>query len=159
MHITRLTENEGARLRQIRLRALREAPDAFGQPYAHAEALPDDSWRAQLRKMATYVAVVDGIDVGMVRGGLDDDDQTTAWLFSMWVDPTTRGQGVGVALIKAVIDWGRSVHARRILLDVGDKNAPAIALYARMGFQPKGHVMSFAPPREHIHEHQRELIL
>ena len=65
--IKRLAVDEGLRLRTIRLRALADAPDAFGSTYDEAAARPLDSWTAQLQEIATFVAVVDGKDVGLVR--------------------------------------------------------------------------------------------
>jgi GNAT superfamily N-acetyltransferase len=78
---------------------------------------------------------------------------------SMWVAANVRRTGVGGVLVDAVIEWARSSGVNRLLLDVADNNAPAIALYARKGFQPNGEVSTFPPPREHIREHQRELRL
>ena len=77
----------------------------------------------------------------------------------MWVSPEVRGQGVGEALIDAVVEWARVSGARRVLLDVGDHNQPAIALYARKGFEPNGIIGSLPTSRNYIREHQRELQL
>ena len=157
--IKRLAADEGLRLRTIRLRALVDAPDAFGTIYDEAAAQPLDSWTAQLQEIATFVAVVNGEDVGLVRGARDDLQPNTAWLISMWVSPEVRGQGVGETLIDAVVEWARVSGARRVLLDVGDHNQPAIALYARKGFEPNGTIGSLPTPRSHIREHQLELQL
>ena len=157
--IKRLAADEGLRLRTIRLRALADAPDAFGSTYDETVARPMDSWTKQLQEIATFVAVIDGEDVGLVRGARDDLQPDAAWLISMWVSPEVRGQGVGEALIDAVIEWARVSGARRVLLDVGDHNQPAIALYARKGFEPNGTIGSLPTPRSHIREHQRELHL
>ena len=157
--IRRLAAEEAPRLRAIRLRSLAEAPDAFATTYDEAASLPLSSWTAQLRKIVTFVAVVDGEDVGLVRGARDDSHADAAWLISMWVSPEVRGQGVGEALIDAVVEWARGSGARRLLLDVGDHNQPAIALYARMGFEPNGTTGSLPAPRDHMREHQRELRL
>ena len=159
MEIRRLEAHEGLRLRAIRLRSLADAPDAFGSTHDEVKARPLDSWAAQLREIPTFAAVADGEDVGIVRGARDDSRADAAWLISMWVDPEVRGQGVGEALIDAVVGWARASGARRLLLDVGDHNRPAIALYARMGFEPNGTTGSLPAPRSHIREHQRELML
>ena len=157
--IERLAANEGQRLRTIRLRALGDAPDAFGTTYDEAAARPLDSWSAQLKEIATFAAVVDGEDVGLVRGARDESQSDAAWLISMWVSLEVRGQGVGEGLIDAVVEWARNSGARRVLLDVGDHNQAAIALYARKGFEPNGTTGSLPAPRSHIREHQRELKL
>lgn len=159
MEVQRLKASEGVRLRSIRLRALQDAPDAFGSTFEETSARPVESWSEQLRQLPTFVAVLEQQDVGLVRGDLDKDDSCTAWLISMWVAPEARGHGVGDALIERVVNWARSAGAHRMLLDVGDENAHAIALYARMGFKPNTVVSTLPPPREHILEHQRELKL
>ena len=145
--IKRLAADEGLRLRTIRLRALADAPDAFGSTYDETAARPMDSWAAQLQEIATFVAVVDGEDVGLVRGARDDLQSDAAWLISMWVSPEVRGQGVGETLIDAVVEWARVSGARRVLLDVGDHNQPAIALYARKGFEPRNGTIGSLPIR------------
>jgi ribosomal protein S18 acetylase RimI-like enzyme len=156
MDIQRLAVDEGQRLRRIRLRALADSPDAFGGTYAEAVSRPMAAWSTQLQKMATFVAVMEGEDVGLVRCTSDAHEHDTAWLISMWVAPEARGQGVGEALVDAVIDYARSTRATRLLLDVADDNRHATALYARKGFEPNGKTGSLPAPRQHIREHQRE---
>ena len=143
----------------IRLRALADAPDAFASTYAAIADLPLEIWTKQLQEIATFVAVIHGEDVGLVRCVSDEHHHDTAWLISMWVAPEARGQGVGDALVDAVIEYARSSGASRLLLDVGDRNQPAIALYDRKGFEPNGQTDSLPAPRNHIREHQRELRL
>ena len=157
MHVVRLTPDEGLRLRAIRLRALRDSPDAFGTVFADEEAKSIASWSQAIADLPTFVAVDEGCDVGMVRSGLDARRADTAWLISMWVAPGARRRGIGEALIEVVVAWAEASGIHRLLLDVADDNAAAIALYAKTGFQPTGEVGSLPPPREHIREHQREL--
>jgi len=151
--------NAGSRLRHIRLRALADTPDAFGAVYAEAAARPMDTWAQQLDDIATFVAVHDGEDVGLVRCAGDEQRRDTAWLISMWVAPEARGLGVGNALVNAVIEHARASGAARLVLDVADENRHAIALYASQGFEPNGVTGSLPAPRQHIREHQRELRL
>jgi GNAT superfamily N-acetyltransferase len=159
VRLEQLTVEEGPRLRAIRLRALLDAPDAFGSTLEEALVRPAESWSRQLLDLPTFVAVADGLDVGIVRCERDKVETGTAWVISMWVAPERRRGGVGAALVDTVINWARSTGVTRLFLDVADHNAPAIALYTRKGFMPNGEVSTLAPPREHIREHRRELRL
>ena len=159
VHLDRLTPEEAPRLRAIRLRALRDSPDAFGSTLEEALARSTEDWAQQIRDLPTFIAVDDGLDVGLVRGASDATRADTAWLLSMWVAPEVRRRGVGGLLVDAVVDWAQSIGASRLILDVADGRAPAVALYAGKGFTPNGEVGSLPPPREHIREHQRELRL
>lgn len=159
MRIERLHPDDWHRYRQIRLVSLADAPDAFGTTFAAAAELTEMDWRAQLAAVQTFVAVVGGMDAGTVRGVADEQDQDSACLISMWVAPAFRGQGVGDRLIGAVIDWARSAGFARLVLDVADANQAAIGLYARMGFEPTGETGTLPPPRTHVLEHRRKLLL
>jgi GNAT superfamily N-acetyltransferase len=159
MRLERLDVDEGLRLRAIRLRALQDAPDAFGSTYEEAVGRAPESWSKQLAELPTFVAVKGDLDVGMVRCARDEVTAGTAWLISMWVAPESRRTGFGANLVDAVVEWAKSHGVSRLLLDVADHNAPAIALYKKKGFEPNGEVSTLPPPREHIREHQRELLL
>lgn len=124
-----------------------------------AAAWPLDSWNRQLEQLATFVATADGSDIGLVRGAAHDKVPTMGYLISMWVAPEARRQGVGSALVDAVVAWARSQRWTRLLLDVGENNAPAIAFYTRKGFVPNGEVGTLPPPREHVREIQMVMTL
>jgi ribosomal protein S18 acetylase RimI-like enzyme len=59
-----------------------------------------------------------------------------AWLEDLFVDASARRAGVGDALVALAIERARERGARRIELDTGEDNAPALALYERHGFSP-----------------------
>lgn len=152
--IERLTLRDGERLRALRLRSLRDAPYAFGTTFDEAAAWSPETWNHQLEQLATFVASADGTDVGMVRGALHDHFPDTGYVVSMWVAPEVRREGIGSALIDAVVQWARTHGLIRLLLDVGETNTPAIALYTRKGFVPSGEVGTLPPPRDHIRQIQ-----
>ena len=158
MDVERLTGTEWRRLRRIRLAALEDAPDAFGTTVEAARELPDGAWRQQAEDLPTFVATVDGSDVGIVRGAIAES-KLDAFLISMWVAPSERGRRVGEQLIEAVAGWARDAGFQRLLLDVADGNAPAIALYERLGFRPTGETSRYPSPRSHVTEHRRALML
>ncbi len=156
MKIHRLTGRDWKRGRDIRLRALRDSPDAFGSTLEREVLFSESDWISRLdRKDAvTFVAASDeGKDLGLVGGAPYGAD---AGLFSMWVDPAARGRGVGTILVKAVIEWAIEMGYSKVRLDVGDHNLPATAFYERNGFTATGVTGTLPPPREHITEHQRE---
>jgi ribosomal protein S18 acetylase RimI-like enzyme len=157
--IERLNAGEGERLRAIRLRALDEAPDAFATTLAEAAAEPADGWDRQLEQLATFVATVGGVDVGLARCARHDHLRDTGYLISLWVAPEARRHGIASDLVDAVVEWARVAGLRRLLLDVAEWNASATALYTRKGFVPNGTFGTLPSPREHIREIQLELRL
>jgi GNAT superfamily N-acetyltransferase len=152
--IEHLSVGDGERVRAIRLRSLQDAPDAFGTTYNEAAAQPLESWNRQLEQLATFVATADGSDVGLVRGATHDQLHDAGYLISMWVAPEARRQGIGSALVDAIIEWARTRGLNRLFLDVTEGNTPAIALYTRKGFVPSGEVRTLPPPRDHVREVQ-----
>lgn len=161
--IETLAQDEGARLREVRLRSLRDTPDAFGSTWEEVSQRPLASFSDQLKTMKTLVAVMKtpegSRDVGVVRGAPDNDGHNVRWLLSMWVAPEARRGGVGSALIEALIDWARDDGAEGLRLEVGAHNTGAIALYRKHGFRPTGISYTLPPPRSHITEIQFELKL
>jgi len=133
--VERLQVWEGERWRRIRLRALQEAQHAFGTTFAEASAWPSARWVQQVEDFATFVVVAGGSDIGVARGAQHATRPDVRELISMWVAPLARRQAVGSSLIDAIVDWARSQRATGLVLDVVEDNHPAIALYARKGFE------------------------
>lgn len=157
--ILKLSPADWSRLATIRLRALADTPDAFGSTLERQQKFTESDWRERLtgEHKITFVATRgSGEDIGLIGSAPYEGH---AGLFSMWVAPEARGCGVGGALVDAVIAWARSRGHTKLLLDVGDANLPAIALYASKGFEPNGVTGTLDPPREDIAEHQRVLNL
>ena len=84
-------------------------------------------------EFATFIAVVDGQDVGVARGAVHQSSDLRE-LISMWVAPIGRRQGIGVQLIDSVAAWAQAAGASALVLAVIASNTPAIALYERTGF-------------------------
>lgn len=57
------------------------------------------------------------------------------------VSPEWRGQGVGTALITALLDIARQHGFERVEIGVAEANARALALYQRLGFEEWRHVL------------------
>ncbi len=57
-----------------------------------------------------------------------------ARLYSLAIDTTARGRGLGKAMLEACEQVARRRHCNRVRLEVRDDNAAAIALYERGGF-------------------------
>ena len=149
------------RLRSVRLTALAEAPGAFGSTWAREHAQPDAFWTERLsRPEVKHLIARTDRDVGLCvvapapGGGLRE-----AALYGVWVAPGARRGGVGRALTAAATATARQAGFRRLLLEVADDNTAAIRLYAAMGFVATGRVCTMDPPRDHVTEHERALVL
>jgi ribosomal protein S18 acetylase RimI-like enzyme len=141
--VRRLREGEAARLRELRLRALRDAPEAFATSLEEGRAEPPERWAewttsgATAETQVTVVAVDGDRWLGMVLGRLLTDPRA-AWLEALWVDPGVRRAGLGSGLIEAVAAWSRDRGAATLELSVTDNNGPAKALYLHCGFAETG---------------------
>lgn len=138
MEIRRLVAGDEDTYRELRLRALGDAPRAFGSTLERELAFAPDAWTRRLTDPGTVnlLAVEDGMPAGMGSGLLDDPG--TAYLVGMWVAPEARGRGVGGALIDAIAGWAHERGARHLALWVADENASARMLYERHGFRSTG---------------------
>jgi len=62
---------------------------------------------------------------------------------SVYVDNAARGNGIGSALLKTLIDRCEGGIWRQMLAVIGDSaNAGSIALHSRLGFRPAGSLLS-----------------
>jgi ribosomal protein S18 acetylase RimI-like enzyme len=140
MEIRRLRADEADLLRDVRLRALADAPWAFGSSHAREREYAAERWQwfADQRDAVIYVAVEAGAAAGMAGGFVPEPDTVRLW--GMWVATEARGRGLGRKLVEAVIAWARERGAAAITLEVTDteRARPAAALYRSLGFAPTG---------------------
>jgi ribosomal protein S18 acetylase RimI-like enzyme len=142
--VRRLRADETTLLKTLRLRALAESPDAFGDSVAVARARPDSYWTEMTRSVtepdrhAMFLAEDAAAAVGIAFGLVDRERADRAHLGGMWVDPAARRRGAGRALVDAVLAWAHERRFRDIVLWVAEGNAEAAALYERAGFKRTG---------------------
>lgn len=125
-------------VRDVRLAALRDAPDAFASTYEREAAYTEEQWRGWLSdRFAMFLAHrPDHADPAGLAGVFDAGDG--AGLVSMWVRPDARGRGVGEALMNAAAGWAKDRGHDAMYLWVAEANEPARRLYERYGFTPTG---------------------
>jgi len=104
--------------------------------------LSEESYWASGRPRATQDAAIDasrnygvfdtesGQQVAYAR--VVTDGVTFAWLCDVFVDPSVRGNGIGVGLIEGVVAELEPLGMKRFALSTGD----AHGLYAKFGFEP-----------------------
>ena len=81
---------------------------------------------------ASPIADLDGSPAGFALLGLRGDE---GWIGGMGVVSEARRRGLGRALMEAAIEEARARGVRELRLEVLEQNAPALALYRRLGFE------------------------
>lgn len=136
--IRRLAPEEWAILRENRLRALRDAPSAFGSTYGEEAQRPDSWWANSVDTLAWFVAEEEGRVIGLAAGLPAGDDHSCPEVISMWVEAHRRGSGTGQQLLTAVMEWARHEGATQVSLAVADGNERARRFYEKNGFVATG---------------------
>lgn len=137
--IRRIRPEDGRLLRDLRLRSIADAPDAFGQPLDEARRRPQRDWDRNARQSSHgdnriwLIAESGKRSLGLVQGR--KRRPRTLLLFSMWVDPDARRVGVGRQLIDRLEDWASGWGATETVLWVLAVNEPAVKFYRDLGFE------------------------
>jgi ribosomal protein S18 acetylase RimI-like enzyme len=137
--VRRLDDSDYEAMREIRLEGLRLHPECFGADLEMEEAMTRAQWLARMASAVTFGAVADRTLGGIVVFARTRSKKTahTGELGAMYVRTTFRGQGVGDALIEALVDLAVK-EVEQIKLTVNAENAHAITLYERHGFRAIG---------------------
>lgn len=140
----RLEAHEVHLHRDVRLRALREAPDSFADAFTEAGARPISYWEDLTQSVTEpgrhvmFLACHANHVAGSVYGLLDRERSEAGRVGSMWVDPDWRRRGIGGALLQAVFGWARERGMSRLGLWAPGHSPAALALYRSAGFQETG---------------------
>ncbi len=67
-----------------------------------------------------------------------EDEPEAGFLWRLMIGEGHQGKGYGTAAINWAFDWARARGRLRMSVEVVETNAPAIALYERMGFEATG---------------------
>ena len=145
--LRRLVEEDAESVWAVRLRALREHPEAFGRSYEESHATPIAAVRERL---GIASAPPNGVALGAFLGGAlvgtagvarqePERQRHKATLWGVYVAPEARGRGLARRLVAEAIVHARALpDLEQIHLMVGERSLGARAIYASLGFVPYG---------------------
>lgn len=155
--VRRALAGDAAAVRDVRLRALADAPDAFGSTLARETGRSMAEWERWLGGAAVFLLEVAGAPRGIAAGVRHWTDPGAVFLEAVWVHPELRGTGAVDALVAAVLDWAKAEGYSEAWLHVGAPNARARRCYIRHGFVATGG--TFARERDGMIEVEMRLAL
>jgi RimJ/RimL family protein N-acetyltransferase len=147
MEIRRLAEADAGQYREIRLRMLRDHPEAFGSSYEEYLEQPPESVAARFRDQ---LSAADNFVLGAFEGeqliatmglyrehGVKSRHKGLIW--GVYTVPEARGRGIGRRLMEAIMQQARAIEELELLqLAVASDNLPARRLYESLGFRAWG---------------------
>ncbi|MFC4161527.1 GNAT family N-acetyltransferase [Chitinimonas lacunae] len=131
---------DGAALREVRLAALADAPEAFQARLEDEAARPEQEWAAMATLHAasadttTFLLWQNSRPVGMIGAFFDQGRRDRAYICAMWVAPALRRGGAGGRLVDTAARWLAERGASRVLAWVADSNIGALRFYESLGF-------------------------
>jgi ribosomal protein S18 acetylase RimI-like enzyme len=151
--IRRLSPDDAALFRDIRLEGLRRDPDAFSSTFEDESAKPLAFFAERLDRSAVFGAFrgveLLGVAGFYVQPGPKHGHKGTLW--GMYVRPQARGAGIGGRLVEAVIEHART-RVELLQLTVISENLAARRLYERLGFASYGLEKRAAKYRGRYHD-------
>jgi len=133
--------------RDLRLRGLREHPEAFGEA---AETFERRTLRELIDRIESQTALggfilgafsATGEMVGTIGLAVNENPKFRhrGTLWGMYIAPEAREKGLGVTLVRGLLDRAQSLgFLTQIHLAVVTSNTPAIRLYTKVGFTTYG---------------------
>lgn len=141
IEIVSLLPEDWQQYRDLRLRALKEEPQAFGSTYEDNSKHPDEYWQQRLEdtinKSTQWLvfARLNGVLVGMV-GAFTEKEPDNARVIAVYVTPDTRGKGISKMLMKELLARIKTNdNIKKITVDVNPEQEAALNLYKNSGFQ------------------------
>jgi ribosomal protein S18 acetylase RimI-like enzyme len=108
-------------------------------------ALPAAGAPEVLSGDGTVTVVLHGDDGTRIAGGTAVLDGEWLAVHGLTVDERHRRRGLATTVMAALVEWGAEQGARTVWLHVETDNAPATALYERLGFS-EHHVVRYLVP-------------
>jgi RimJ/RimL family protein N-acetyltransferase len=140
--VRRLTPEDAALWRDVRLRMLEAEPQNFGASRDSWVDRPLSDWANMLRRNAVVVSMAGERAVGAM-GLWPQDEPTTRHrgiLFGVWLDPGFRGTGRAADMLSEIVAVAKERGIAQIELNVHDENARARSFYERHLFAAYGHL-------------------
>jgi len=141
--IRRIRSDDTSLFRDVRLRAMKDSPDAFGATYDSALQRTEDSWRDQVAQAAAgslrnTLLAFDGTRCIGLASLYREQDAPEGEILQMWVEPGFRGTGTAARLVSELLEWAQTVGIHTVGLAVATTNETARRFYEKCGFRLTG---------------------
>ena len=140
MQVRVLTPSDAAAFVALRLRGLRECPQAFASSYEEEVGTPiaEVEQRLQPKVESAVFGAFKGADlcatVGLQREHMSKLAHKS-FLWGVYVAPEARCNGVGSEIVRHALRYAATVFgSRQVNLGVNTMNSAALSLYKRLGF-------------------------
>lgn len=162
MPIRRLTPDDAPAYRELRLRALREHPQAFTSDWEEASTRPPEE--SQQRLASVWVPFWGAFDEGGALAGMVGlecasrvKERHKGTVVAMYVSREASGRGLGRELLQALMVHAAAMGLTDLVLTVTEGNSSAIRLYQEAGFatfgtEPRA-IMVEGQPHAKVHMH------
>jgi len=139
----RATEDDVALFKEIRLKALKDSPDAYGSTYEASIQRTESSWLEQLATttsgdLRNTQFAFDGDNCIGIAALYREADAPAGAIIMMWVAPEYRGTAAASTLVQSLLDWAKKAGHDSVSLSVTDTNDRAIQFYKNCGFELTG---------------------
>ena len=137
--VTKLDTSKWHILRELRFAALEDSPEWFAGDLEEESARGEKEWLKVLERDRWFALMDDSRAIGLMAiSDRDSDRGTDCWLFSCWIDPSCRRQGLLHLLMDRFDDECRTNGWKVQGLGVWPNNLIAIEAYQQLGFEKVG---------------------
>ena len=134
-----LGQDDWAAYRTVRLLALQDSPDVFGETHDQEATASEAYWWSQMTSAQRIAAELDGHLCGVVSVGRFSEEPESADLFGLWVDPSARSSGVAWRLVETAAAIAVTEGIKQMYYWVGTDNGRAIGFATGFGFRLTSH--------------------
>jgi ribosomal protein S18 acetylase RimI-like enzyme len=131
-----LDDEEWQLYREVRLAALRDAPEAFVAGFEDEASRGEAYWRERMIRAHRIVAEREDGPVGVVCLGLHNEDPETGEVFGLWTAPTVRGARIARGLVSTAAQKAAEDGCRLLYFWAGSDNPSAVGFASSYGFRP-----------------------
>ncbi len=157
--IYKIDPGNPARLKHLRLRALKDSPDCFLSVHAIEQQYPDERWAAEFKRGDWYAGMSRHAEVSLIGVTREREmPESECYIEYMWVARRFRRQGIGRYMLQELLGILRESGVKAVYLWVLDGNIAAANLYEQVGFAFTGVAQPLAA-RPGRSEHQMVLAL
>lgn len=127
-------------LRELRLSALQESPEAFLSTHDEERSFSEDRWQAEFDRGTWHYRSIAARPISLL--GVTREANTPiyeCYLEYMWVSPELRRSGIALDMLTSVLRNLRQSGVQTAFLWVLNGNDAAVRLYHRAGFISTNH--------------------